>query len=80
MRPIPFTPQVYKIVKLNKQSDAHKANLNDDYQMVQRFAKQAKEDEALREWVNTKLDGIYVKLDPKYLVADFEFNWVKAAN
>ncbi|MFT7156875.1 MAG: peptidyl-prolyl cis-trans isomerase SurA, partial [Parvicella sp.] len=59
---------------------AHKANLNDDYQMVQRFAKQAKEDEALSEWVNAKLGGIYVKLDPKYLEADFEFDWVKAAN
>ncbi|MFT5600870.1 MAG: peptidyl-prolyl cis-trans isomerase SurA [Flavobacteriales bacterium] len=75
-----FDGKAYKIVKLNKQSDAHKANLNDDYQMVQRFAKQAKEDEALSEWVNAKLGGIYVKLDPKYLEADFEFDWVKAAN
>jgi peptidyl-prolyl cis-trans isomerase SurA len=75
-----FDGKSYKIVKLNKQSDAHKANLNDDYQMVQRFAKQAQEEDALREWVNAKLGGIYVQLDPKYLSADFEFDWVKAAN
>jgi len=67
----------YKIVKLNSQTAPHKANLTDDYQMIQRFSKAEKEQDVIKDWVDSKVQGIYVKLDDRYSKADFTYQWIK---
>lgn len=71
-----YDGQSYKMVKLIDKTDPHRANLNDDYQLIQQFALQNKQNNLLLEWVNKKLNDIYVRIDEEYSSCDFRFDWV----
>lgn len=72
-----FDGQSYKLVKLNKRTPPHKANLNDDYQMIQKFALSNNENKAVTKWVNNKLIDVYIRLEEDYQGCDFRFEWTK---
>lgn len=72
-----FDGQSYKMVKLLAKTDPHRANLNDDYQLIQQFAEQNKQNDMLVDWVNKKLGDIYIRLDEEYKSCEFRFDWVK---
>lgn len=72
-----YDGQSYKMVKLLDKTDPHRANLNDDYQLIQQFAKQNKQNDMLVDWVNAKLGDIYIRLDEEYKTCDYRFAWVK---
>ncbi|MBI4649467.1 MAG: peptidylprolyl isomerase [Bacteroidia bacterium] len=58
--------KVFKIVKLKSYSEAHKANLKDDYQYIQELALANKKQDIFIEWVNKKQKSTYIRLDPSY--------------
>ncbi len=72
-----YDGQSYKLVKLNKRTPPHKANLDDDYQMIQKFALADNQNKALTKWVNTKLIDVYIRLEEDYQGCDFHFEWIK---
>ncbi len=72
-----FDGQSYKMIKLNKRTTPHKANMNDDYQMIQKYALQNNQNDKLTLWVNTKLTDVYIRLDDEYKTCDFRFSWTK---
>ena len=72
-----YDGQSYKLVKLNKRTPPHKANLDDDYQMIQEFALADNQNKTLTKWVNTKLIDVYIRLDEEYQGCDFRFDWLK---
>ncbi len=66
----------YRILKLNEQTAPHKANLKDDYQLIQNFALQNKKGDAIKDWTNTKIKDVYIKIDDAYESSTFQYDWV----
>lgn len=67
----------YRILKLKTQTDPHKANLKDDYQLVQNFTLQEKKAKAVKAWTNEKINDIYIRIDEDYINGDFQYQWLK---
>jgi peptidyl-prolyl cis-trans isomerase SurA len=56
----------YKIVKLISKKEAHKANLDEDYLLIQDMALESKKKVFVGEWVENKLSTTYFKIDPTF--------------
>lgn len=70
--------QIYKIVKLIKKTNAHKANLRDDYVELSELYMAKKKEEALDSWIREKQTGTYVRIDPSYRNCNFKYQgWIK---
>ncbi len=67
----------YRILKLKSQTNPHKANLKDDYQLVQNFTLQEKKAKAVKAWTNEKINDIYIRIDEEYIDGDFQYKWLK---
>ena len=65
----------YRLLNLQLQTEPHKANLKDDYQMIQTYALSAKQIEIVSEWVNKKVNTTYIKIDDDYSNCQFNYNW-----
>ena len=65
----------YRLLKLQLQTEPHKANLKDDYQMIQSYALSAKQIDVISEWVNKKISTTHIKIDDDYLNCQFNYNW-----
>jgi peptidyl-prolyl cis-trans isomerase SurA len=57
---------VYKIVLLKTKTEAHQANLNDDYQRIQDLALEKKKTEFVDDWVSKKVKSTYLRIDDDY--------------
>jgi peptidyl-prolyl cis-trans isomerase SurA len=71
--------EAYRVLWLKSRSEPHRANLKDDYQMIQDLTLQKKQDEVLNKWVDKKLTTTYIRISPDYKNADFRFSWLKHA-
>ena len=70
--------QVYKIVKLISKTNAHKANLRDDYVELSNLYMGAKKEKRMEEWIRDKQQGTYVRIDPTYVNCNFKYKgWIK---
>jgi len=68
--------QGYRLVKLVSRTEPHRANLNDDYQLITNMATNAERQKVLKNWVNAQLVSTYIKLDDEYKDCTFEFDWL----
>ncbi|HZL08904.1 MAG TPA: peptidylprolyl isomerase [Prolixibacteraceae bacterium] len=69
---------VYKIVKLIKNTPAHKANLREDYVELSNIYMGFKKEKALDQWIRDKQSGTYVHVDDTYLNCNFKYQgWMK---
>ena len=69
---------VYKIVKLISKSNAHKANLKDDYVEMSNVYMESKKEKRMDEWIRDKQKGTYVRIDPTYVNCNFKYKgWIK---
>ena len=57
---------VYKIVQLKSKTSPHKANLEDDYQLIQDITLAEKQQKFLDEWVVEKRKSTYIKINDEY--------------
>lgn len=70
--------QVYSMVQLISKSDAHKASLTGDYQLIKDKATEEKRSEVFTEWIIEKQRVCYIKLDDSYRSCVFmHANWLK---
>ena len=70
--------QLSKIVKLVEVIPAHVASLEDDYIRIEEMALTNKQEKAYRKWLISKIDGMYVYIDPAYRSDEFEYDgWIK---
>ena len=70
--------QQVKIVMLKEIVPSHRANINDDYGMLEDLALQAKQDKEYADWLKKKIEAMYVTIDSKYVGCDFENKgWIK---
>ena len=62
--------QMGKILKLVQVIPAHKANLAEDWLAVEQMALQRKQDEHYREWLASKIDEMWIRIDPMFTPDD----------
>ncbi len=66
----------YRIIKLVDRTKPHKANLKDDYRLIQTFALREKKQETIKKWVNNKVKDVYVRIDDEYKNGNFTYDWL----
>lgn len=69
--------EAYRLIKVNRKTDAHKVDLTLDYDKIQNSALESKKTDIIKEWANKRLKKTYVKIDSDYKDCDFKLNWVK---
>ncbi|WP_343788598.1 peptidylprolyl isomerase [Wandonia haliotis] len=72
--------QGVRIVRLSERTTPHKANLKDDYQLIQNAALNEKRQKIIKEWTDDKINNAYIRIDEKYNACDFRYNWFKNIN
>jgi peptidyl-prolyl cis-trans isomerase SurA len=68
--------QAYRVLYLKSRSEPHKANLKDDYQLIQDMALQAKQEKAINEWVKKKLPNTYIRISEDHRHHQFKYPWL----
>lgn len=69
---------VYRIVQLKRKTEPHKANLKDDYQLLQDILVARKKEQAMKNWIREKQKSTYISLDKAWVNCDFDYpGWGK---
>ena len=70
--------QLSKIVKLVEIIPAHVASLEEDYIRIEEMALEEKQNRVYRKWLHSKIDGMYIYINPEYRSDEFEYKgWIK---
>ena len=68
----------HKIVMVKTQIPQHRANLTDDYYLIQQMAINAKKMSVLEDWFVEKRRSTYIRLDDSYQNCEFTSkNWFR---
>ncbi len=71
---------VQKIVQLDTIIPAHRANLRDDYDLLEAMAQAQKQSTAIERWIEANIHRVYVLIAPEYLDYDLGGDlWREAA-
>ncbi len=62
---------VYKIMKINKSTKPHKANIKEDYILLQQIALAAKNQDVLKDWIDEKIKTTYIHIDGSFKGCEF---------
>ena len=77
--PVPMTTNdnkdAFRVVMVKSRIDAHRANIQQDYDMIQSAALQLKKQQALEKWVKNKASKAYVHIDNEYTDCEFRYDW-----
>lgn len=65
----------YRLLIIKKKTTPHKANLQDDYALIQQWTMQKLRQEAINKWIETKSKKAFVKISDDYCDCDFQFEW-----
>lgn len=57
---------IYKIIKLKSRTDPHRANLKQDYLLLQNMALSEKQQLVVEDWILEKKSETYYRIDPLY--------------
>lgn len=69
--------QGIRIVRVMDRTKPHRANLDDDYGMIQDATKSWKKQEIIRKWTANKIKSAYIRIDDNYKSCDFMNEWIK---
>lgn len=69
--------QGVRIVRLVERTTPHRANLEDDYQMVQTAALNKKKQTIIENWANEKIGNAYVRISPEFSTCKFNYRWIR---
>lgn len=65
----------YRLLYLKKKTTPHKANMKDDYSLIQNWAMQQKREKAINKWILANSKKAYIKVNDDFKDGDFKFNW-----
>ena len=65
----------FRLVMVKRKTEAHQANLKEDYNLIQSWATAQKRQEAVGKWVKDKAAKAYIRLDDAYKNYDFYYDW-----
>ena len=74
---MPDETKAYRILKLNKRIEEHKANLVDDFSMIKDFAINIKKQAELMKWIAKTISNTYIKINDDISSCEFKNKWVK---
>ena len=70
-RPVAYTTpdnkKAFRIIKLNKEINAHKASLDTDYEEIKNTALGEKKEARFKEWLEKKIKKSYINLNSNYM-------------
>lgn len=70
--------ETYRIVMLKKRHEPHKANIRDDYSLLQMMMEERKRKDVVDEWINKRIQEIYINITPEWQNCDFQYKgWVR---
>jgi peptidyl-prolyl cis-trans isomerase SurA len=69
---------VYKIIRLNRKTEAHKADLQNDYQLLAELYLSKKKEQVFNDWINAQQSKNYIRIDETYGNCNFQHSkWIK---
>lgn len=70
--------EVVAVVKVKSKTENHKANMNDDYQMLRAFYENKMKQEFTNNWIIKKQKETYISIDPAWQNCKFQYpGWIK---
>ena len=77
--PVPMTTEdgkdAFRLVMVKKKTEAHQANLKDDYSLIQSWALSMKKREALGKWIADKAAKAYIRIADNFCKCEFYYDW-----
>jgi len=70
-------PPKYKILKVTNRYDEHEADFAKDYLKIQELALREKQYNAIKEWMDERIEATYISVNPENQECEFANNWVK---
>jgi peptidyl-prolyl cis-trans isomerase SurA len=67
--------QAYRILYLKSRTEPHKANLKEDYDLIQEAAKKDKETKTITTWVDKKIANCYVHILDEFKDCKYVYKW-----
>jgi peptidyl-prolyl cis-trans isomerase SurA len=68
----------FAVVKLKSKTEPHRANLKDDYQLIQSILENQKREDVFHNWIVRKQQDTYISISPNWINCQFEFEgWNK---
>jgi peptidyl-prolyl cis-trans isomerase SurA len=74
---MPDETQAYRILKLNKKIESHRANLVNDFSIIKDIVINNKKQEELLIWIQKKINMTYININENILNCTFKNKWVK---
>lgn len=69
---------VFRIIRLDRQTKPHKANLKDDYSYIHQLALSNKQAGVYQEWIINKMENTYIDISKKFRTCNFKNKgWLK---
>ncbi|HSM48428.1 MAG TPA: peptidylprolyl isomerase [Draconibacterium sp.] len=69
---------VFKIIKVLKKIDSHKADLQNDYQKLAEMYLMKNKEGVFNDWISKQQSATYIRIDATYANCNFNFNnWIK---
>ncbi len=65
---------IYKIIKLKSRTDPHKANLDQDYMLIQNMALAQKNEKVIQDWLSEKEKETYIHIDKSFSDCSIDIN------
>ena len=69
--------KAYRILRLNKRTEQHKANLVDDFAKIKEYSINAKKQETLEKWTSKTIAKTYIKLSDELAKCELVNKWSK---
>lgn len=70
--------QVAAMVKITNRNEGHKANINNDYQVIKQMAENARQQGLVDKWLKEKIERTYVRIDPEWRNCEFKYDgWLR---
>ena len=69
--------KAYRILRLNKRIETHKANLVDDFSKIKEYSINAKKQETLEKWMNKTIAKTYIRLSDTLSECELANKWNK---
>ena len=74
---IPGEGSIFRIIKLNKRIEEHKANMEDDFTTIKNYSLNIKKQKILSQWINSTIKITFINFDNKISACSFKNNWIK---
>ncbi len=70
--------QVAAMVKITNRNEGHRANINNDYQVIRQLAEDNRRQSLVDNWLREKIKNTYVRIDPAWQNCEFRYTgWLR---